>query len=174
MALRNIIKLPDPRLRLVSAPVTTVDDGMRRLVEDMFETMYDAPGIGLAAIQIGEPQRVVTIDLAKDDQPKEPRVFINPEVTVRSEEKTTREEGCLSIPEYYEEVERPTRVTVRYMDLEGKTQEIEVEGLLATCLQHEIDHLNGVLFIDYLSKLKRSMVIKRFTKAAKREAEEEA
>jgi peptide deformylase len=173
MALRNIIKLPDPRLRLVSAPVKTVDDGVRRLVEDMFETMYDAPGIGLAAIQIGAPQRVITVDLAKDDQPKEPRVLINPEVVSRSDEKVTHEEGCLSIPEYYEEVERPARVTIRYMDLDGNTQEIDAEGLLATCLQHEIDHLNGVLFIDYLSKLKRSMVIKKFTKAAKREAEEE-
>ena len=172
MALRDIIKLPDPRLRLVSAPVKSVDDGVRRLVEDMFETMYDAPGIGLAAIQVGEPRRVVTVDLAKEDQPKEPRVFINPEIVSHSEEKITREEGCLSIPEYYEDVERPVKVTVRYMDLDGETQEIAAEGLLATCLQHEIDHLNGVLFIDYLSKLKRSMVIKKFTKAAKREAEE--
>jgi peptide deformylase len=172
MALRNIIKLPDPRLRLVSAPVKAVDDDLRRLVEDMFETMYDAPGIGLAAIQVGEPQRVITVDLAKDDQPKEPRVFINPEVLERSAEKATHEEGCLSIPEYYEEVERPARVKLRYLDLDGKTQDLDAEGLLATCLQHEIDHLNGVLFIDYLSKLKRNMVTKRFAKAAKREAEE--
>jgi peptide deformylase len=173
MALRNIIKLPDPRLRLVSAPVKAVDDAVRRLVEDMFETMYDAPGIGLAAIQVGVPQRVVTADLAKKDEPKAPQVFINPEVLWRSEEKATHEEGCLSIPDYYEEIERPERVKVRYQDLEGRTHEIDAEGLLATCLQHEIDHLNGVLFIDYLSKLKRSMVIKRFTKAAKREAEEQ-
>ncbi|MPZ59069.1 MAG: peptide deformylase [Rhizobiales bacterium] len=172
MALRNIIKLPDPRLRLVSAPVQAVDDDLRRLVEDMFETMYDAPGIGLAAIQVGVPQRVVTLDLAKKDEPKDPRVFVNPEVLWRSDENATHEEGCLSIPEYYEEVERPAKVKVRHLDLDGKVQEIEAEGLLATCLQHEIDHLNGVLFIDYLSKLKRSMVIKRFTKAAKREAEE--
>ena len=174
MALRNIIKLPDPRLRLVSAPVQAVDDGVRRLVEDMFETMYDAPGIGLAAIQIGVPQRVVTLDLAKKDEPKNPHVFINPEVVWSSEEKKTHEEGCLSIPEYYEEVERPAQVKIRYLDLDGKPQELDAEGILATCLQHEIDHTNGVLFIDYLSKLKRSMVIKRFTKAAKREAEEEA
>lgn len=174
MALRDIIKLPDPRLRLVSAPVKSVDDSIRRLVEDMFETMYDAPGIGLAAIQVGEPQRVVTMDLSKKDEPKDPKVFINPEIMWRSEEKATHEEGCLSIPEYYEEVERPERVKVRYQDLAGNTHEIDADGLLATCLQHEIDHLNGVLFIDHLSKLKRSMVIKKFTKAAKREAEEQA
>ena len=145
---------------------------MRRLIEDMFETMYDAPGIGLAAIQVGVPLRVVTMDLAKKDEPKEPRVFINPEVIWSSEEKSTHEEGCLSIPEYYEEVERPAKVKVRYLDAKGKPQEVDAEGMLATCLQHEIDHTNGVLFIDYLSKLKRSMVIKKFTKAARREAEE--
>jgi peptide deformylase len=174
MALRNIIKLPDPRLRLKSASVQAVDEALRKLVEDMFETMYEAPGIGLAAIQVGEPLRVVTVDLAKKDEPKDPRVFINPEVTWRSDETATHEEGCLSIPEYYEEVKRPERVKVRYQDIDGTVHEIDAEGLLATCLQHEIDHLNGVLFIDHLSKLKRSMVIKKFTKAAKREAEEAA
>jgi peptide deformylase len=174
MALRNIIKLPDARLRLVSAPVQAVNAEVRRLVDDMFETMYDAPGIGLAAIQVGVAQRVVTLDIAKKDEPKNPRVFINPEVTWRSEEKNTHEEGCLSIPEYYEEVERPAQVKIRYLDLEGQAQEIDADGMLATCLQHEIDHTNGVLFIDYLSKLKRSMVIKKFTKAARREAEEHA
>jgi peptide deformylase len=172
MALRNIIKLPDPRLRQVSAPVKIVDDELRRLAADMFETMYDAPGIGLAAIQVGVPQRIVTMDLAKKDEPKDPRVLVNPEVLWRSDEKATHEEGCLSIPEYYEEVERPAKVKVRYQDLDGKVHEVDAEGLLATCLQHEIDHLNGVLFIDHISKLKRSMVIKKFTKAAKREAEE--
>jgi peptide deformylase len=174
MALRNIIKLPDPRLRLVSAPVQAVDGELRRLVDDMLETMYDAPGIGLAAIQIGVPQRVVTLDLAKKDEPKDPRAFINPEIVWSSEEKNTHEEGCLSIPEYYEEVERPSQVKVRYLDLDGKAREIDADGMLAICLQHEIDHINGVLFIDHLSKLKRSMVIKRFTKAARREAEEQA
>jgi peptide deformylase len=172
MALRNIIKLPDPLLRQVSAPVQAVDDELRRLVADMFETMYDAPGIGLAAIQVGVPQRVVTMDLAKKDEAKDPRVFVNPEVLWRSEETATHEEGCLSIPEYYEEVERPAKVKVRYQDLDETIHEIDAEGILATCLQHEIDHLNGVLFIDHLSKLKRNMVIKKFTKAAKREAEE--
>jgi peptide deformylase len=168
MALRDIITLPDPKLRLKSGPVKAVDKTVRQLVDDMFETMYAAPGIGLAAIQIGVPQRVVTMDLAKDDQPKAPMVFINPEVISSSGEKATYEEGCLSIPEYYEEVERPASVKVRYLDLDGKPQEIEATGLLATCLQHEIDHTNGVLFIDHISKLKRDMVMKKFRKAAKR------
>ena len=133
----------------------------------MFDTMYDAPGIGLAAIQIGEPRRIVTMDLAKKDEPKEPQVFINPELLSKSGDKNIHEEGCLSIPEYYEEVERPAAVRVRYLDLDGKQHEIVAEGLLATCIQHEIDHLDGVLFIDHISKLKRDRVIKKFTKAAK-------
>ena len=172
MAPRPILTLPDPRLRLVSKPVGKVDAQIRKLVEDMFETMYSAPGIGLAAVQVGVPKRVVTTDLAKKDEPKNPQVYINPEVVWASEERSTYEEGCLSIPEYYEEVERPSQVKVRYTDLEGHEQEIEANGLLATCLQHEIDHLNGVLFIDHISKLKRSRVIKKFAKAAKRETED--
>lgn len=167
MAVRDILIIPDKRLREVSKPVTKVDAATRKLVQEMFETMYAAPGIGLAAIQIGEPKRVVTMDLAKKDDEKEPRVFINPELTWSSEEKRTHEEGCLSIPEYYEEVERPAEIKVTYLDLDGKKHEIEAKGLLATCLQHEIDHLNGVLFIDHISKLKRDRVIKKFTKAAK-------
>jgi peptide deformylase len=167
MALRDILILPDPRLRLVSDPVNTIDAETRRLVDDMFETMYDAPGIGLAAIQVGVPKRVVTLDLAKKDEPLQPQVFINPEITWRSEEKGTYEEGCLSIPEYYEEVERPAQVKVKYLDRDGKPREVEADGLLATCLQHEIDHLNGVLFIDHISKLKRDRVTKKFIKAAK-------
>ncbi len=167
MAVRDILILPDKRLRLESKPVAKVDAATRKLVEDMFETMYDAPGIGLAAIQIGEPKRIVTMDLAKKDEPREPQVFINPELVSTSGDKNIHEEGCLSIPEYYEEVERPARVLVRYLDLDGKLHEIEAEGLLATCIQHEIDHLNGVLFIDHISKLKRDRVIKKFTKAAK-------
>jgi peptide deformylase len=174
MAKRDIIILPDKRLRLKSDAVAKIDKAVRALVNDMFETMYEAPGIGLAAIQIGVPQRVVTMDLAKKDEPKASQVFINPELVWASDEKAKHEEGCLSIPEYYEEVERPARVKIRYLDRDGKSQEVEAEGILATCLQHEIDHLNGVLFIDHLSKLKRSMVIKKFTKAAKREAEEAA
>ena len=168
MALRDIIILPDKRLRLKSEPVKKIDAGVRALVDDMFATMYDAPGIGLAAIQIGVPKRVVVMDLAKKDEPKEPRVFVNPKVVWRSEEKSIYEEGCLSIPEYYEEVERPAKVRVRYLDVSGGEQELEASGLLATCLQHEIDHLDGVLFIDHISKLKRDRVIKKFAKAAKR------
>ena len=167
MAVRDILILPDKRLRLVSKPVAKVDSAMRKLVDEMFETMYAAPGIGLAAIQVGEPRRVVTLDLSKKDEPKAPQVFINPELTWKSGEKASREEGCLSIPEYYEEVQRPAEVKVRYLDIDGKDREVEASGLLATCLQHEIDHLNGVLFIDHISKLKRDRVIKKFTKAAK-------
>jgi len=167
MAVRDILILPDKRLRLLSKPVAKIDAATKQLVEDMFDTMYDAPGIGLAAIQIGEPRRIVTMDLAKKDEPKEPQVFINPELISKSGDKNIHEEGCLSIPEYYEEVERPAAVRVRYLDLDGKQHEIDAEGLLATCIQHEIDHLDGVLFIDHISKLKRDRVIKKFTKAAK-------
>jgi len=167
MAVRDILILPDKRLRLTSKPVAKVDAGVRKLVDDMFDTMYDAPGIGLAAIQVGEPRRIVTIDLAKKDEAKEPQVFINPEIVTASDDKKVHEEGCLSIPEYYEEVERPAAVTVKYLDLDGKKHEVEATGLLATCLQHEIDHLNGVLFIDHISKLKRDRVTKKFAKAAK-------
>jgi peptide deformylase len=168
MALRDILLLPDKRLRMKSEPVKAVDKDIRALIEDMFETMYAAPGIGLAAIQIGVPRRVVTVDLAKKDDPAEPQVFINPEIVWASDDKATYEEGCLSIPEYYEEVERPKSVRVKFLDRDGKPQEIEADGLLGTCLQHEIDHINGVLFIDHISKLKRDMVLKKFKKAAKR------
>jgi peptide deformylase len=167
MAVRDILILPDKRLRLLSKPVAKIDAATKQLVEDMFDTMYDAPGIGLAAIQVGEPRRIVTMDLAKKDEPKEPQVFINPELIARSGDKNVHEEGCLSIPEYYEEVERPAAVRIRYLDLEGKQHEVDAEGLLAICIQHEIDHLDGVLFIDHISKLKRDRVIKKFTKAAK-------
>jgi peptide deformylase len=171
MAIRPLVILPDSQLRLTSEPVATVTDQIRALAADMLETMYDAPGIGLAAIQIGVPSRIVTIDLAKgEEEEKNPMVFINPEVTWVSEEKSIHEEGCLSIPEYYEDVERPAAIKVRYMGLDGKTQEIDADGILATCLQHEIDHLNGVLFIDHLSRLKRERVTKRFAKMARRES----
>ena len=168
MAPRDIIVLPDKKLRLVSAPVAKMDSSIQKLIEDMFEAMYEAPGIGLAAIQIGEPKRVVTLDLAKKDEPKAPQVFINPEIVWASEERSIHEEGCLSIPEYYEEVERPAEVKVKYLDRDGKPREVHATGILATCLQHEVDHLNGVLFIDHLSKLKRDRVLKKFSKAAKR------
>jgi peptide deformylase len=173
MAIREIIVLPDKQLRLVSKPVETVSAEVRKLADDMLETMYDAPGIGLAAIQIAQPLRLITMDLAKrsaegeEESKPQPRVFINPEILSVSEEFSVYEEGCLSIPEYYEEVERPARVRVRFLDLDGNVHEEDAEGLYATCIQHEIDHLNGVLFVDYLSKLKRDRVLKKFTKAAK-------
>jgi peptide deformylase len=169
MALRDIIKLPDKRLRLVSEPVKRIDSSIRKLADDMLETMYKAPGIGLAAIQVAVAKRVVTMDLSKKDDEHTPRVFINPELIWQSDDKATHEEGCLSIPEYYEEVERPATVRFKYLDLDGKEHEEEATGLFATCIQHEIDHTNGILFIDYISKLKRDRVVKKFTKAAKKE-----
>ncbi|MBW8320545.1 MAG: peptide deformylase, partial [Rhizobium sp.] len=138
--------------------------------DDMLETMYEAPGIGLAAIQIGVPRRLLVIDVSKEDEEKRPLVFINPEIITSSDERSVYEEGCLSIPDYYAEVERPASVTVKSLDRDGKEQLTEADGLLATCLQHEIDHLNGILFIDHISRLKREMVIKRFTKAARAKA----
>jgi peptide deformylase len=168
MALRDIIILPDKRLRSVSKAVVAIGDEIRTLVADMFETMYEAPGIGLAAIQVGVPFRVIVMDLSKREAEAEPRVFINPEITWSSEEQSLYEEGCLSIPDVHEDVERPARVKIRYLDLEGKPHEEDAEGLFATCIQHEVDHLNGVLFIDHISKLKRERIIKKFTKAAKR------
>ena len=173
MALRDIIILPDKRLRSVSKPVVAIGDEIRTLVADMFETMYEAPGIGLAAIQVGLPSRVIVMDLSKREAEAEPRVFINPEITWSSEEKSLYEEGCLSIPDVHEDVERPARVKIRYLDLEGKPHEEDAEGLFATCIQHEVDHLNGVLFIDHISKLKRERITKKFTKAAKK-AEKDA
>jgi peptide deformylase len=173
MALRDIIILPDKRLRSVSKPVAKIDDEVRTLVADMFETMYEAPGIGLAAIQVGVPLRVVTMDLSKREEHAEPKVFINPEIVSSSEDKSVYEEGCLSIPDIHEDVERPARVKVKYLDLDGKPQEADAEGLFATCIQHEIDHLNGVLFIDHISKLKRDRIVKKFTKSAKRAVAEE-
>ncbi|MCC7346950.1 MAG: peptide deformylase [Variibacter sp.] len=171
MAIRPIIILPDPLLRRVSSPVESIDADIRRLIDDMFETMYDAPGIGLAAIQVAVPKRVVTVDIAKKDEPPNPQVFINPEIVASAEQKSVYEEGCLSIPDIHEDVERPATVRVRYLDRDGKPQECEADGLLATCLQHEIDHLNGVLFIDHISKLKRDRILKKFVKAAKRAAD---
>ena len=173
MALRDILILPDKRLRSVSKPVEKIGDDVRTLVADMFETMYEAPGIGLAAIQVGVPLRVVTMDLSKREEHSEPKVFINPEIVSSSEEKSVYEEGCLSIPDIHEDVERPARVKVKYLDLDGKPQEAEAEGLFATCIQHEIDHLNGVLFIDHISRLKRERIVKKFTKSAKRAVAED-
>ena len=165
-----LVILPDPVLRLVSKPVERVDAPLIKLADDMLETMYDAPGIGLAAIQVAEPLRMLVIDLAKEGEPAAPQVFINPEILGSSDDRSVYEEGCLSIPDYYAEVERPAKVHVAYLDRQGKQQEVEADGLLATCLQHEIDHLNGVLFIDHISKLKRDMVVKKFKKLAKERA----
>ncbi len=170
MTIKPLIILPDPLLRQASKPIEQIDTEIQRLADDMLETMYDAPGIGLAAIQIGVPRRMLVIDVAREGEEKKPLVFINPEVVASSDERSVYEEGCLSIPDYYAEVERPARVTVKHLDRNGKEQLTEADGLLATCVQHEIDHLNGVLFIDYISRLKRDMVIKKFTKAAKSKA----
>jgi peptide deformylase len=167
MSIKPLIILPDPILRQVSRPVERIDDQLRKLAGDMLDTMYDAPGIGLAAIQVGEPVRMLVIDLAKEGEQPAPYVFINPEIIESSEDRSVYEEGCLSIPDYYAEVERPASVRVKYLDREGKAQEITADSLMATCLQHEIDHLNGVLFIDHISKLKRDMVVKKFRKIAK-------
>jgi peptide deformylase len=171
MAKREILVLPDPRLRKVADEIETIDASIKTLAKDMLDTMYDAPGIGLAATQIGEMKRIVVMDLAKDGEPPETLIMINPEIISSSDELSVYEEGCLSIPEYYEEVERPAQVRIRFTDLDGKVHEEDADGLFATCIQHEIDHLNGVLFVDYLSKLKRDRVLKKFTKAAKRAAE---
>lgn len=170
MSIRPLVIIPDSKLRLVSEPIQEITGEIRQLADDMLETMYDAPGVGLAAIQIGVPVRMVTMDVSKSEDERQPMVLINPEIVWASEEKRVYEEGCLSIPEYYEEVERPDRVRFRYLNLQGETIERDADGLLATCVQHEIDHLNGVLFIDYLSKLKRDRVMTKFKKAAKREA----
>ena len=168
MAKRDILILPDPVLRRVAAPVATVDDRIRQLAEDMLETMYEAPGIGLAAPQIGVLERVIVCDVATgEEEEPAPMVLINPVIEAASEETKVWEEGCLSIPEYVEEVTRPASVTVGYLDKDGVQQSVEADGLLAVCLQHEIDHLNGVLFIDHLSRLKRDRVTKKFAKQAK-------
>ena len=167
MTIKPLIILPDPLLRQVSTPIERVDADLQKLADDMLETMYDAPGIGLAAIQVGIARRLLVIDVSKEGEEKQPLVIINPEIIKSSDARSVYEEGCLSIPDYYAEVERPAQVTVKAIDRDGKEQVIEADGLLATCLQHEIDHLNGVLFIDHISRLKREMVIKKFTKAAK-------
>jgi peptide deformylase len=170
MAIRPILILPDPILRKASKPVARIDAKVKTLVSDMFDTMYDAPGIGLAAVQVGELVRVIVADPTRGEEEKKPVAMINPEIVWSSEEKEPYEEGCLSIPEELYEVERPVRIRVRYTDLEGEEHELEADGLFARVIQHEIDHINGVLFIDHLSRLKRERVTKKFAKAAKREA----
>lgn len=170
MAILPILEAPDPRLRTKSLPVETVDDDLRALISDMFETMYDAPGIGLAAIQVGVPKRVLVIDLQEeqdaDEKPiRNPRVFINPELFDPSDDLSVYNEGCLSVPDQYAEVERPAVIHARWLDEKGVKHEERLEGLLATCLQHEMDHLEGVLFIDHLSRLKREMLLKKLEKS---------
>ena len=175
MAIRPILIIPDSKLRQVAEAVPAVDAEIRTLVDDMFATMYDAPGIGLAAPQVGVLKRVVVLDVAKrrdEEATAEPMVFINPKLVWQSEELSTYEEGCLSIPDFYEEVERPAVIRVAYLDRDGAPQQIEAEGILATCLQHEIDHLDGVLFIDHISRLKRARVMRKFEKAAKRDGDD--
>ncbi len=172
MAILKIYETPDPVLRQISTPIETVDDDTRALIRDMFETMYDAPGIGLAAVQVGVPKRLLVMDLQEPEDPdnpdspvkKEPRVFINPEVLDASGSEVPYTEGCLSVPDQYAEVMRPDHIRARWLDENGKQHEEEMEGLLAVCLQHEMDHLEGVLFIDHLSKLKRDMVLKKLAK----------
>lgn len=186
MAIREILEVPDPRLKTVSKPVETFDDELKTLVEDMYETMYDAPGIGLAAIQVGVPLRVLVIDLQEPDPDAEPehchdhgcghdhtpvintpRTFINPEILDPSDEFKAYQEGCLSVPDIYADVDRPATCRVRYQDLHGTTHEEDLDGLMATCIQHEMDHLEGILFIDHLSRLKRSMALKKLDKLRK-------
>jgi len=182
MAIRPIVEVPDPRLREISKPVEKVDEEVRALVSDMFETMYDAPGIGLAAIQVGVPKRILVIDLQEPADPedpeskpvKDPRVFINPEIVEASDQEVPYTEGCLSVPDQYAEVDRPDRIRARWLDIDGKPHDEVIEGLLAVCLQHEMDHLNGVLFIDHLSRLKRDMILKKLAKLRKEQQKKAA
>lgn len=174
MAIRPIVEVPDPRLREISKPVATVDADVRTLVADMFETMYAAPGIGLAAIQVGVPQRILVIDLQEpeseeEDAPvvRDPRVFINPEIVEQADEEQPYTEGCLSVPDQYAEVDRPVGIRAKWLDLDGKPHDERIEGLLAVCLQHEMDHLEGILFIDHLSRLKRDMILRKLAKQRK-------
>jgi peptide deformylase len=164
MALREIITVPNPLLKQVSQPVEAVDDELRALMDDMLETMYDAPGIGLAAIQIGVPKRVIVMDLSREGEEKQPRYYVNPEILWASEETAPYEEGCLSVPEYFDEVERPARVKLRYLNYQGEQVEEDADGLFAVCIQHEMDHLEGILFIDHLSRLKREQAVKKVKK----------
>ena len=164
MALLDILTVPHPVLKKVSTPVATVDDDLRRLMDDMLETMYAAPGIGLAAIQVGVPKQVIVMDLARQGEPPQPRYFVNPEILWASEETAPYEEGCLSVPEVYDEVDRPARVKLKYLDYHGREVVEDAEGLFAVCIQHEMDHLKGVLFIDHLSRLKRERAVARVRK----------
>ena len=164
MSVKKILTEPNKLLRQISKSVDKVGDEERVLMDNMLDTMYDAPGIGLAAIQIGVPKRIIVIDISRDEDKKDPRYFVNPVIKNRNKEKTKYEEGCLSVPDQFAEIERPNTCEVEYLDYDGKKQLLKADGLLATCIQHEIDHLEGILFIDYLSKLKKSMIIKKLSK----------
>ena len=164
MTVKNILTEPNKLLREISKSVEKVGDEEKKLMDDMLETMYAAPGIGLAAIQIGVSKRIIVMDISRDENKKEPRYFVNPVIKNKNLDKSTYEEGCLSVPNQFAEIERPNKCEVEYLDYEGKKQLLKAEGLLATCIQHEMDHLNGILFIDYLSKLKKSMIIKKLSK----------
>ena len=167
MTIRKILTEPDPFLRQKSKKVEQVNDEIRTLIDDMLETMYNAPGIGLAAIQVGEPKRVIVIDLSREDEKKNPLYFVNPELITNSDNNAAYEEGCLSVPGQFAEISRPDKCKVKYLDYNGNEKILDTEGLLATCIQHEMDHLEGILFIDYLSKLKRSMIVKKLSKQKK-------
>ena len=167
MALLPIIIAPDPRLKQISAPVARVDDATRRLMDDMLETMYQAPGVGLAAPQVGVLRRIIVLDAANKDEPRQPYAMVNPELVRVSDQDLRSEEGCLSLPDHYADVVRPAGIRVRYLDHEGEIRELDAEGLLATCIQHEMDHLEGILFVDHLSALKRNMILRKLTKAKK-------
>ena len=167
MALKQILTEPNKILREKSLTVKVVDEDLQKLMDDMLETMYAAPGIGLAAIQVGVPKRIIVLDIAPKDKPKNPMYFINPEIITKSENSSTYEEGCLSVPGQFAEINRPDKCHIKYLDYYGQPKEIKAEGMLATCIQHEIDHLEGILFIDYLSKLKKSMIIKKLSKQKK-------
>lgn len=171
MAVLPIVTVPDPLLKKISKPVEKVDDKLRSFMDDMLETMYDAPGIGLAAVQVGVLKRILVIDIAPDDEAPNPMYFINPEITWTSEDLNTYNEGCLSIPEQYADIERPAECKVKFLNYDGEEIEIHTDGLLATCIQHEMDHLNGVVFIDYLSKMKRGMYVRKVKKLAKEKDE---
>jgi peptide deformylase len=167
MALKKILIEPNKTLRQKSLPVEKVDGELQKLIDDMLETMYAAPGIGLAAIQVGVPKRIIVLDIASKDEPKNPMCFINPEIIEKSETNSSYEEGCLSVPGQFAEIDRPSKCYLKYLDYYGQPKELKAEGMLATCIQHEIDHLEGILFIDYLSKLKRSMIVKKLSKQKK-------
>jgi peptide deformylase len=164
MTIRKILIEPNKLLRQISESVEKVGEEEKKLMDDMLDTMYEAPGIGLAAIQIGVPKRIIVMDISRDENKKEPKYFVNPIITNKNEEKSIYEEGCLSVPDQFAEIERPNSCEVEYLDYDGKKRLLKAEGLLATCIQHEMDHLEGILFIDYLSKLKKSMIIKKLSK----------